>query len=533
MVYESKIFICKYKNKIRIFNISELKLAVRKGLFFHNIKKEKYNSFPGIFLRIYSQLCPVKNDASIVMLSNAQTYNDRWQNCLDRIKAQTSEEEFRKWFQPIVPLEFDGTTLRLRVPNESYVRQIEKNYIPFLRPIISQLYGQQTRLHYAVPRPTANTAAEKPDNGTIARFNTQTNTANIKNPFVIPGLKKIIINPQLNPNLTFATFIEGECNRLARSAGMSVAVSPGNNPFNPLYIYGNSGLGKTHIVQSIGHEVRQRHPELQVLYVSMNKFQAQFQTAYKNGEIPDFIHFYQMIDVLIIDDIQELTGKTGTQNAFFNIFNHLQLSGKQLILTSDKPPVELKDIEQRLLTRFKWGLSAQIDTPDYATKLKIIRAKAQKLGAQISEEVIAYLADNISANVREIEGAISSLTANASFLGRKITVSLAKEILKVYVKINQKEITIDRIIEVVCEHLNLDFARFNSTERTREIAQARQIAMYLAKQHTKAPLTAIGAAIGGRNHATVLHSCKAVTNLLETDKAFRLQVEEIEKKVLA
>ena len=256
---------------------------------------------------------------------------------------------------------------------------------------------------------------------------------------------------------------------------MSVAVNPGNNPFNPLYIYGNSGLGKTHIVQAIGHEVRQRHPELQVLYVSMNKFQAQFQTAYKNGEIPDFIHFYQMIDVLIIDDIQELTGKTGTQNAFFNIFNHLQLAGKQLILTSDKPPVELKDIEQRLLT----------------------------------------------------------LVANASFLGRKITTSLAKEILKVYVQLYQKEITIDHIIKVVCEYLNLDFERFNSTERTREIAQARQIAMYLSKQHTKAPLTTIGSAIGGRNHATVLHSCKAVSNLIETDKAFRRQVEEIEKKVLA
>ena len=287
---------------------------------------------------------------------------------------------------------------------------------------------------------------------------------------------------------------------------MSVAVNPGNNPFNPLYIYGDSGLGKTHIVQSIGHEVRQRHPELQVLYVSMNKFQAQFQTAYKNGEIPD---------------------------AFFNIFNHLQLAGKQLILTSDKPPVELKDIEQRLLTRFKWGLSAQLNTPDYDTKLKIIRAKAQKLGAQITDDVVAYLADNISANVREIEGALSSLVANASFLGRKITTSLAKEILKVYVKLYQKEITIDHIIEVVCEYLNLDFARFNSTERTREIAQARQIAMYLAKQHTKAPLTTIGSAIGGRNHATVLHSCKAVTNLIETDKAFRRQVEEIEKKVLA
>ncbi len=468
------------------------------------------------------------------MLSNTQTYNDMWQNCLDRIKAQTSAEEFAKWFEPIEPLEFDGTTLRLRVPNESYVRQIEKNYIPFLRPIISQLYGQQTRLHYAVPRAAAPVSVSADaDTTAISRFKTQTNTANIKNPFVIPGLKKIFIDPQLNPNLTFATFIEGECNRLARSAGMAIAVDPGNNPFNPLYIYGDSGLGKTHIVQAIGHEVRQRHPELQVLYVSMNKFQAQFQTAYKNGEIPDFIHFYQMIDILIIDDIQELTGKTGTQNAFFNIFNHLQLAGKQLILTSDKPPVELKDIEQRLLTRFKWGLSAQLDSPDYDTKLKIIRAKARKLGAPISDDVVAYLADNISANVREIEGALSSLVANASFLGRKITPSLAKEILKVYVKINRREITIDRIIEVVCTHLNLDFARFNSTERTREIAQARQIAMYLAKQHTKAPLTMIGSAIGGRNHATVLHSCKAVTNLIETDKAFRRQVEEIEKKVLA
>lgn len=469
------------------------------------------------------------------MLNNAQAYSDIWQNCLDRIKKQTTEEEFAKWFLPIVPLEFDGTTLRLRVPNASYVDQIEKNYIPFLRPIISQLYGQQTRLHYAVPKSNKPSMPLPPEADTtaISHFSTQTNTANIKNPFVIPGLKKIIIDPQLSPALTFETFIEGECNRLARSAGMSVALNPGNNPFNPLYIYGNSGLGKTHIVQAIGHEVRQRHPELQVLYVSMNKFQAQFQTAYKNGEIPDFIHFYQMIDVLLIDDIQELTGKTGTQNAFFNIFNHLQLAGKQLVLTSDKPPVELKDIEQRLLTRFKWGLSAQIDTPDRETKVKIIRAKAQKLGTEVSEEVIAYLADNISANVREIEGALSSLAANTAFLGRKMTVALAKEILKAYVKLYQKEVTIEHIIEVVCQYLNLDFERFNSTERTREIAQARQIAMYLSKQHTKAPLTAIGAAIGGRNHATVLHSCKAVTNLMETDKNFRRQVEEIEKLVLA
>lgn len=470
------------------------------------------------------------------MLATNQLHNEVWQSFLDLIKEKTSQEEFTRWFLPIVPLEFDGTTLRLRVPNASYVRQIEKNYLPFLKPIIAQIYGQQTRLHYAVPKSNVQIPLPEASHSTeISQFNTQTDTANIPNPFIIPGIKKkIIIDPQLNPNYTFATFIEGECNRLARSASMSVAVNPGSDtPFNPLYIYGNSGLGKTHVVQAIGHEILQRHPELQVLYVSMNKFQAQFQTAAKNGTITDFIHFYQMIDVLLIDDIQELSGKQGTQNAFFNIFSHLQMSGKQLVLTSDKPPVELKDIEQRLLTRFKWGLSAEIKVPDYETKVKIIRAKAKRIKVELSDEVIRYLADNISANIREIEGALSSLVANTSFLGRKITTTLAKDILRAYVQETQKEITVEHIIDAVFAHQNIDRERFNSSERKRDIAQARQIAMYLAKKHTKATLTAIGTAIGGRNHATVLHSCKAVSNLIETDRSFRKLVEEIEKEVLA
>ena len=469
------------------------------------------------------------------MLSNTQTYNDIWQSCLSQIKEQTSEEEFVKWFKPIVPLDFDGTTLRLRVPNESYVYHIERNYIPFLRPIIHQLFGLKTRLRYAIPKqePAPVSVGQDADITPINKFVTQTDTANIKNPFVIPGIKKIIIDPQLNSTYTFDTFVEGECNRLARSAGLAVAVNPGKTPFNPLYIYGDSGLGKTHVAQAIGNEVKQRHPELQVLYVAMNKFQAQFQNAAIKGELNDFIHFYQMIDVLIIDDIQELAGKDKTQNAFFNIFNHLHLSGKQLIITSDKAPVELKDIEQRLITRFKWGLSTQLSLPDYETKVKIIRNKAARLNAEVPEEVIEFLAHNINANIREIEGALSSLVANATFLNKKITVTLAKEILKVYVQFNQKEITIDQIKSVVCEHLKLDMAKFNSPKRTREIAQARQIAMYLSKQHTKAPLTTIGAAIGGKNHATVLHACKAISNLIETDKAFRHTVEEIEKKVIA
>ena len=465
-------------------------------------------------------------------MMQTEKYTEVWQDCLDRLRLHMTEEEFAKWFEPIRPLGFDGANLRLRVPNESFIASIEKRYMQHLRPIIAEMYGTDTQLHYAIPRKPQQSTSES-TSVAIPQGVKPTDTANIKNPFVIPGLpKRIMFDPQLNSNYTFDNHIEGECNRLARSAGMAISVSPGNNAFNPLYIYGDSGLGKTHIVQAIGHEVRQRHPELQVLYVSMNKFQAQFQTAYKNGEITDFIHFYQMVDVLIIDDIQELTGKTGTQNAFFNIFNHLQLAGKQLILTSDKPPVELKDIEERLLTRFKWGLSAYLSVPDYETKLKIIRAKAQRLGAHIPEDVVAYLADNISANVREIEGALSSLIANASFLGRKVTISLAKDILKVYVKLTQREITIDNIVKVVCDYYGIELDTFNSAKRTRDVAQARQVAMYLAKQHTKSPLTVIGSAIGGRNHTTVLHSCKAVTDLIDTDKQFKVQIEEIERIVL-
>lgn len=463
-------------------------------------------------------------------MTQNQSYNEVWQDCLDRLRLSITEEEFVKWFQPVHPIGYDGYLLRLRVPNESFVSNIEKRYIHYLRPIINELYGENTKLKYAVPRPQQS--QPQADNVPLPKVSNPTESAKIVNPFAFPGIRRIMFDPQLNPNFTFENHIEGECNRLARSAGKAIALSPGTTAFNPLYIYGDSGLGKTHIVQAIGNEVRQRHPEMQVLYVPMNRFQAQFQTAYKNGEITDFIHFYQMVDVLIIDDIQELTGKIGTQNAFFNIFNHLQLAGKQLILTSDKPPVELKDIEQRLLTRFKWGLSAYLSVPDYETKIKIIRVKAQRMGVQIPEDVVAYLAENISANVREIEGALSSLVANASFLGRRITISLAKEILKVYVKMTHREITIDHIVKVVCDYYNIDIDTFNSTKRTRDVAQARQVAMYLAKQHTKSPLTVIGSAIGGRNHATVLHSCKTVTDMMDTDKQFKAQIEEIEQLVL-
>ncbi len=471
------------------------------------------------------------------MSIRTSTYDPKWVSCLESLKNQITEEEFVRWIKPIVLIEFDGGVLRLGVPDRGYVDQIEANFINRLQPIVWSLYGENTRIKYSLPKREGATVVSSTSMSTSNGANRygQSTTVDIKNPFTIPGLKKISIDPNLNANYRFETFVEGECNRLCRSAGLAVAEHPGNsanNPFNPLYIYGNSGLGKTHIVQAIGHEIREQHPQLQVLYVSMNKFQSQFQTAYKNKDITDFIHFYQTIDVLIIDDIQELTGKPGTQNAFFNIFNHLQLSGKQIILTSDKPPVELKDIEERLLTRFKWGFATELQAPGYETKYQIIERKAKRYESMIPSAVVEYLANNIMSNVREIEGALSAIVAHAKFLGRKVTISLAREILKSYVQFNNKDINVEQIMAIVCRRFNITVDALTSSKRTRDLAQARQIVMFLAKQHTKSSLSVIGASVGGRNHSTVLHSCKTVTNLMETDKQFKDLVDTLTQEVL-
>lgn len=459
-----------------------------------------------------------------------EQYNAIWQHCLSLIKHQTSEAEFVKWFKPMVPLSFDGENLRVRVPDQSHIQHIEQNYIAMLRPIIRDEFGVRTRLHYAIPQPSAPNAHTQRATAQGGSY-TQTDTATIKNPFVIPGIKRISFDPQLNAELSFANHIEGECNRLARSAGISISVAPGKTSFNPLFIYGNSGLGKTHIAQAIGLAIKERDPECKVLYVSSNRFQNQFQTAAWRGELNDFIQFYQMIDVLIIDDIQELAGKPGTQNIFFNIFSHLRMLGKQLILTSDRPPVELTDIEERLITRFKWGLSAQLTPPDLNTKIDILNHKCRKMGIEADENVIHFLAQNIRANVREIEGALTSLEAHSRLLGKRITMDLTRSVMRDIVKIDVREVTAEYIIELTCEAMKIDKAILLSAKRTREVAQARQIAMYLCKQHTKAPLSAIGAALGGKNHATVLHACKTISNLMDTDKVIRRQVEEIEKQL--
>ena len=312
---------------------------------------------------------------------------------------------------------------------------------------------------------------------------------------------------------------------------MAVANKPGGTAFNPLLIYGGVGLGKTHLAHAIGVEIKDKHPEKTVLYISAEVFMQQYTDSVRKQTRNDFIYFYQLIDVLIVDDIQFLAGKSGTQDVFFHIFNYLHQNGKQVILTSDKAPVDMQDIEQRLLSRFKWGLSAEIMHPDFETRVNILKNILYRDGVEMPEDVIEYVAKNVKTNIRELEGAIISLIAQSSFNKKEVTIDLAKQVIEKFVKNVRKEISIDYIQKVVSDYFEMDIETLCSKSRKRNIVQARQIAMFFAKKYTKSSLANIGSQIGNRDHATVLHACKTVDNLLETDKEFKAHFEDINKKL--
>ena len=353
----------------------------------------------------------------------------------------------------------------------------------------------------------------------------------LKNPFIIPGIRNVKIESQLNPNYNFDNFLEGDSNRLARNAGIAVANKPGGTSFNPLLIFGGVGLGKTHLAHAIGVDIKDKYPEKTVLYISAEKFTQQYIDSVKKNNRNDFIHFYQIIDVLIIDDVQFLSGKSGTQDVFFHIFNHLHQNGKQVILTSDKAPVDMQDIEQRLLSRFKWGLSAELQHPDYETRVSILKNKLYRDGVEMPDLIVDYVAKNVKTNVRELEGAIISLIAQSSFNRKEITIELAKSIVDKFVKNTKKEVSIDYIQKVVSDYFQMDVETLQSKTRKRHIVQARQLAMFFAKKYTKASLASIGSQIGKRDHATVLHACKTVDNLSSTDKQFKKYVDDLAGKL--
>jgi len=463
-----------------------------------------------------------------------------WENCLKIIKDNVNAQSYKTWFEPIKPIKLEANVLTIQVPSQFFYEWLEEHYVTLLKKSIQRELGENARLEYRIVIDSSN---NKSTPFTIDLPNTKSNVntnpeitmpfaaSSIKNPFVIPGLKKIQIDSQLNPNFTFDNFIEGDCNRLARSAGFAVAEKPGGTAFNPLVIYSEVGLGKTHLVQAIGNEIKKKHPSKTVLYVSSDKFANQFLDALKNNSINDLIHFYQLIDVLIVDDIQFLSNKNRTQDIFFHIFNHLHQNGKQLILSSDRAPKDLDGMEERLLSRFKWGLSADLQTPAYETRMQILERKMYADGIELPKDVVEFVAYNINSNIRELEGALISLLAQASLNKKEIDLELAKKIIKNFVKNISREVSIDFIQKTVCEYFTITPEKLREKTRKREIVQARQLSMFLAKQFTKNSLKVIGKHFGGRDHSTVIHSCQAVQDMMDTDKKFKESVADLQKKI--
>lgn len=454
-----------------------------------------------------------------------------WNRCLKYMKDNVSEMTFNTWFKPIIPLKCEGKTLTIGVPSPFFIEYLDDKFLNLLRSSLYKEIGEDAKLMYHVLTDKTNgITVNIPGSDRSIAVSTKAVTNGNKTPDLFNALVPQDLDPHLNPNYNFENFIKGSSNEFSRTVGETVAQYPAKT-FNPLFLYGPTGVGKTHLVNAIGTRMKELYPEKRVLYVSAHLFQIQYTDAVRTNNANNFINFYQSIDVLILDDVQEFAGKTQTQNTFFHIFNHLHQNGKQLVMTSDRTPAMLQGMEDRLLTRFKWGLVAELNKPDLELRRNILRDRIRRDGLDIPENVIHYIAENVEESVRELEGILNSLLAQSIIFKRDIDLSLAERIVHKAVKMVNKEITIEQILRKVCSHYGMDEAVVHTKSRKRELVQVRQVAMYLAKKHTNSSTAKIGLLIGNKDHATVLHSCRIVENQAQVDKAFKNELTEIESSL--
>lgn len=452
---------------------------------------------------------------------------EKWEKCLRMFRDNLSQEQYDSWFAPTKFVSFADDKLQIAVPSPFFKEQLDTTYLPLLSKVIRHVYGERTKLFYVYAvvkdQTDANVAESSAKSSTAIG-----NRTNAANPFLTQ--KDDSFDSQLNPRYNFENYCKGDCNLLAETIGRAIAKNPSVQTYNPLFVFGPPGVGKTHLAQAIGIGIKETKPNARVLYVTARLFESQYTAANARGKINDFIAFYQGIDTLIIDDIQDFIGKPGTQRTFFHIFNHLHLNSRQLIMTSDVRPSEMDNMEERLLSRFKWGMTCELFRPDYEMRVKVLRHKAETEGIDLPEDVIDYIAENVTKSFRELEGVMVSLLTHATMQNRPLNLDLAREVVANSVKIRRHTVNFEMIAEQVCSYYKLPTDELFTRSRKREINDARQVVMYMTKKHTSLPLTAIGSRLS-RSHATVLHAVNNIENRLATEPQLRNDLDMIEQSL--
>jgi chromosomal replication initiator protein len=453
-----------------------------------------------------------------------------WNQCLEIIKDNVTDSVFSTWFTPIIPLKYEENDFTIQVPSQFFYEYLEEKYADLIHQTLSRVVNKGIVLNYRI---IVDNSSRNNGHTTLQSEHPTTDNDNRRN---VKGLNEAPDdlgqsvrdwNPNLNNRLCFYNFFEGTSNKLARSIALKIAQDPGKG-FNPCFIYGSSGVGKTHLCHAMGNKIRELDPQKKVLYISAHLFEVQFTDARKKNTHNDFVHFYQGVDVIILDDIHELAGKEKTQQAYFHIFNHLKLIGKQLILTADRLPIEIQGLEERLISRLKWGLTLELQKPDLELRKKILQNKVKQDGLNISEEIIDYIAENVTEHVRDLEGIITSLVAYSLVYNREVDLDLAKRVMSKTIKMEKKQITLEKIQNIVSSYFKINLSEIHSKSRKREIVQARQVTMFLSKKYTDYSYSHIGNIVGKRDHATVLHACRTIQDNLDVDKGFRLTMNDIE-----